>query len=650
MMQNNVDYVAPPPVEGVGGGGTGYGWNDGPQIGGAVLGSEIDVARHATVDLVHVWCMPSTAMIGHQEPPRPLEQVSLLAARNERESAQIAMRPKVSWTSGDMVGYLQIQCSDFCSSSGDSLKAGKEVTIRRVVPILGVPDALVPISLPSRIGLLPGETSALWVSIDVPVEQPPGVYTGEVCITAVRAETEAAASEKVVCEKMEIKKDLQSYLAQAEAVGSKSTQELTQALQSICEGLHQVLQSPLLSASCGDFGKMEIDEESQSPPCIRVQFSITVWDFVLPTTPSLPAVVGISETVIEDRYNLEHGSKEWYKSLDMHFDWLLQYRLSPYFCRWGDNMRVLTYTCPYPATHPKSQDYYSNPRLAAYAVPYAPVLSSTDIAKNVVKSELEILKHEPHWKKAYFYLWDEPVGFDQYEIIRSMAEEIRTTAPDARVLTTYYCGPSDPSINLGGFESFVKVPTFLRPHTQIFCTSEWVLGGREDLVKQITDEIQLENDEEWWTYVCMGPGELHPNWHLGMRGTQHRAVIWRVWKEGGTGFLYWGVNCYEKATSPAAEIRFRRGLPPGDGVLFYPGEVFNVGATLPVASVRLERFLSGMQDYEYLQLYSSMYGRHEALALLEKTGTYSGPERYTLDHGPIESLRGEVYRAYRPIT
>jgi hypothetical protein len=30
--------------------------------------------------------------------------------------------------------------------------------------------------------------------------------------------------------------------------------------------------------------------------------------------------------------------------------------------------------------------------------------------------------------------------------------------------------------------------------------------------------------------------------------------MWRVWKEGGTGFLYWGVNCYEKATSPAAEV------------------------------------------------------------------------------------------------
>lgn len=60
--------------------------------------------------------------------------------------------------------------------------------------------------------------------------------------------------------------------------------------------------------------------------------------------------------------------------------------------------------------------------------------------------------------------------------------------------------------------------------------------------------------QEWWTYVCLGPGDPHPNWHLGMRGTQHRAVMWRVWKEGGTGFLYWGANCYEKATVPSAEV------------------------------------------------------------------------------------------------
>lgn len=123
----------------------------------------------------------------------------------------------------------------------------------------------------------------------------------------------------------------------------------------------------------------------------------------------------------------------------------------------------------------------------------------------------------------------------------------------------------------------------------------------------------------------MGPSDPHPNWHLGMRGTQHRAVMWRVWKEGGTGFLYWGANCYEKATVPSAEvgwytaqhnvgviswlhqlsdpwhpssswfqIKFRRGLPPGDGVLYYPGQVFS-SSEEPVASLRLERLLSGLQ-------------------------------------------------------
>ena len=52
----------------------------------------------------------------------------------------------------------------------------------------------------------------------------------------------------------------------------------------------------------------------------------------------------------------------------------------------------------------------------------------------------------------------------------------------------------------------------------------------------------------------MGPSDPQPNWHIGMRGTQHRAVMWRVWKEGGTGFLYWGTNCYEKAMIPSAEV------------------------------------------------------------------------------------------------
>lgn len=50
----------------------------------------------------------------------------------------------------------------------------------------------------------------------------------------------------------------------------------------------------------------------------------------------------------------------------------------------------------------------------------------------------------------------------------------------------------------------------------------------------------------------------------------------------------------ENANYAFVQIRFRQGLPPGDGVLFYPGEVFS-SSSQPVASLRLERILSGLQ-------------------------------------------------------
>ncbi|KAG9440935.1 hypothetical protein H6P81_021100 [Aristolochia fimbriata] len=643
--------IVVPPVEGVAGGGTGYGWNDGSLPSSSSLNgvSDIDPTKIPTSDLVHVWFMPSTVNIGQQEMPRHLEPVSLLAARNERENIQIALRPKVSWGGPDTAGAVQVQCTDLCSTSGDRLVVGESVTLRRVVPILGVPDALVPLKHPvTQINLLPGETTALWVSIDVPSGQPPGQYEGEFFITAIKADTDLRSSTLTLAksEKYQIFKEIKSCIESVETLEGKSVEEMMKTVSSASLGLRKILLSPTFTEFSLDNGSGDLmDEDTLTNISIRLKLSLTIWDFTLPATPSLPAVFGVSETVIEERFGVAHGSDGWYEALDRHFRWLLQYRISPFFCRWGDSMRVLAYTCPWPADHPKSDEYYSDPRLAAYAVPYAPVLSG-DAARDVLQREVEILKTKAHWKKAYFYLWDEPLNLEQYESIKKISNEIRSYAPDARVLTTYYCGPSDAPLAPNNFEAFTKVPNFLRPHTQIFCTSEWVLGNREDLVKDIISELQPQNGEEWWTYVCMGPTDPHPNWHLGMRGTQHRAVMWQVWKQGGTGFLYWGANCYERSTVASGEIRFRRGLPPGDGVLFYPGEVFS-SSHQPVASVRLERLLSGLQDIEYLMLFASRYGREESLALLEKTGVYRGPEQYTLEHMPIDVMRAEIFRTCR---
>lgn len=52
-------------------------------------------------------------------------KINLLAARNERESIQIAIRPKVSWSGSSVAGVVQVQCFDLCSASGDRLVSGQ---------------------------------------------------------------------------------------------------------------------------------------------------------------------------------------------------------------------------------------------------------------------------------------------------------------------------------------------------------------------------------------------------------------------------------------------------------------------------------------------------------------------------------------------
>ena len=82
MLKNpaeNPQGVVVPPVEGVAGGGTAYGWNDAGLPGSDPPKGSIDPTEAPTADLVHVWCMPSTANVGPQETPRHLEPVSIIA-------------------------------------------------------------------------------------------------------------------------------------------------------------------------------------------------------------------------------------------------------------------------------------------------------------------------------------------------------------------------------------------------------------------------------------------------------------------------------------------------------------------------------------------------------------------------------------------
>lgn len=59
--------------------------------------------------------------------------------------------------------------------------------------------------------------------------------------------------------------------------------------------LRKVLEMPSFSDLYLDNGSGDMmEEDAISNFSIRVKMSLTVWDFVLPVTPSLPAVIGVS--------------------------------------------------------------------------------------------------------------------------------------------------------------------------------------------------------------------------------------------------------------------------------------------------------------------------------------------------------------------
>lgn len=66
-------------------------------------------------------------------------------------------------------------------------------------------------------------------------------------------------------------------------------------MKSATATLRGVLQTPSLSEFFSDNGPIDMmDEDIVSNLSVRVKLRLTVWDFILPATPSLPAVFGVS--------------------------------------------------------------------------------------------------------------------------------------------------------------------------------------------------------------------------------------------------------------------------------------------------------------------------------------------------------------------
>lgn len=79
-------------------------------------------------------------------------------------------------------------------------------------------------------------------------------------------------------------------------------------MKSARTSIRRVLLSPSFSEFFSDNGQVDMmDEDAISNLSVRVKLHLTVWDFIIPATPSLPAVFGVSSSLHFGKLNKYRG-------------------------------------------------------------------------------------------------------------------------------------------------------------------------------------------------------------------------------------------------------------------------------------------------------------------------------------------------------
>lgn len=119
-----------------------------------------------------------------------------------------------------------------------------------------------------------------------------------------------------------------------------------------------------------------------------------------------------------------------------------------------------------------------------------------------------------------------------------------------------------------------------------------------------------------WTYYCCSQYKEVANRFFCMPSLRNRILGIQLYYFNIKGFLQWGFNFWNAAFSthpihPFSVTDAELTYPSGDPFLVYPGEKG------PIASLRAEVLMEGLQDMRALQLLESLTDRATVLAMIE---------------------------------
>lgn len=303
-----------------------------------------------------------------------------------------------------------------------------------------------------------------------------------------------------------------------------------------------------------------------NPSGLSLPFAVHVKDCSIPVTRHFHATGALYYHIVLDYYNkhfrkdkppLQPYSPEWGEVKKRLYDFLLDYRFTPY-------------DLPVAPDSPEGQRYLEDPRVNCFRLPWI----NDDLES--FRSMVQRLKQHGSLRKAFYYQADEP-SIPAYPDVLKLATELRSVDRRIRHLVT------------------VPPVTKLYGHADIWCPN---LGDTFNLGHLNFPRLNLrrKSGEETWWYTMTVPRYPYPTWLVDDEAVSPRIFFWMSSMYGFTGCVYSMVHGW--SDDPYSYVQSFLDSN-GDGLLIYPGEPF--GSNEPFPSLRLMLIRDGLEDYEMLQ-------------------------------------------------
>jgi hypothetical protein len=319
-------------------------------------------------------------------------------------------------------------------------------------------------------------------------------------------------------------------------------------------------------------GQVEVTASEFSWP---IRLRLRVYDFNLPTRPSLQTSMWLNEGHVKDWYGWEEIPKDIRRK---QMEFLLEHRINPtwfgpigtdedieFQLERGLNLVMLGVAAEWPLEKEKEEkiDRYYN-----------------------------FFKERDLLDLAFIYGQDEPSPHD-YPKVRDTLAKVAEEYPGVRRACTAY--PPSPML-----EGFVDT---------------WVVGPNLFNYEPVAERVAA--GDELWIYLSASVRRPYvTQLHLDYTALENRLISWYCWKYGATGFLYWGINEWRSNNQPWSgkpeiddAIRAGKRWPEvpwntwtylncnGDAQYIYPGTDGEFWS-----SVRMEIIRDSLEDYDYLAL------------------------------------------------